>query len=769
MLTIDTLAGGKRLSTQELLTAISEALAAGETEFHILASGQHDIGGPLWHPEGKSLRFTVTNPGQRVGSMCMPGTEVIVEGSSSADVGWLNAGGRIVVKGDGGDTTAQCAAGGSIYIGGRAGTRSGSLMKHDPLYAPPEFWVLKRCGSFSFEFMSGGIAVVCGVDVEEGESVLGDRSCMGMVGGVVYVRGPLLGVSAKDVKVRALEAEDIDYLSSHMEDFLQSVERKELQAELTQWDEWRKIVPLTYEERPKKVESHLFDFRANEWVPGGIFSDVVKDDFSVVALVTNGVMRQRVPQWENARFAAPCQFNCPASIPSQDRFNLLRDGKVGEAYRLVLEYTPFPGSVCGSVCPNLCMDDCTRGQIDLSAQIGALGRYSREVTLPQATQKTGKAVAVIGGGVAGLTAAWELVRQGHDVTVFESDAKMGGKMEQAIPRSRLAAEVLEAEVARVASLGVTYRNNETVDAAKFAQLRKQYDGVVVATGGHVSKVIPWPGSERLVKGLEFLKAVNSGQKPKIGKKVVVIGCGNAGMDVAIGAYEMGAEEVTCIDVAKPAAFENEIEHVEELGGVLLWPAVTQEITAEGLRLTDGRLLAADTVIISIGEVPDLSFLPAELPQERGFLKVGPAGKLADGLYTAGDTIRPGLLVDAIGTAREAAKALHAELTGEAYAAKEKVALPQSRLSSEYFERCQSGQVPQAKEDYLRCISCGTCRDCHMCEKSCPEKAISREIQEDGSFAYVSDDSRCIGCGVCAGICPCGIWSMHPNNAPLPCN
>lgn len=264
MLTIDTLAGGKRLSTQELLTAISEALAAGETEFHILASGQHDIGGPLWHPEGKSLRFTVTNPGQRVGSMCMPGTEVIVEGSSSADVGWLNAGGRIVVKGDGGDTTAHCAAGGSIYIGGRAGTRSGSLMKHDPLYAPPEFWVLKRCGSFSFEFMSGGIAVVCGVDVEEGESVLGDRSCMGMVGGVVYVRGPLLGVSAKDVKVRALEAEDIDYLSSHMEDFLQSVERKELQAELTQWDEWRKIVPLTYEERPKKVESHLFDFRANE-------------------------------------------------------------------------------------------------------------------------------------------------------------------------------------------------------------------------------------------------------------------------------------------------------------------------------------------------------------------------------------------------------------------------------------------------------------------------------------------------------------------------
>lgn len=767
MLTIDTMAGGKRLSTQELLTAISEALAAGETEFHILASGQHDIGGPLWHPEGKPLRFTVVNPGQRVGSMCMPGTEIVVEGSSSADVGWLNAGGRIVVKGDGGDTTAHCAAGGTIYVGGRAGTRSGSLMKHDPLYAAPEFWVLKNCGSFSFEFMSGGIAVVCGIDVPaEVPSVLGDRSCIGMVGGVVYARGALTGLSPKDVKIRPLEEADIAYLAGNMDDFLQAVDRSELKAELTRWDEWQKIVPLTYEERPKKVESNLFGFRTGEWVPGGIFSDVVKDDFAVYGLVATGAMRQRVPLWENARYAAPCQFNCPASIPSQQRFNLLRDGKVGEAYELVLEYTPFPASVCGSVCPNLCMDECTRGQLDISAQIGALGRYSLDVTLPAPQQKTGKTVAVIGGGAAGLTAAWELVRQGHTVTVYEADAKMGGKMQQAIPRSRLAAEVLDAEIERVRRMGVTYRNGEAVNAARFAELQKKYDGVIVATGGHVPRVIPWPGAERLVKGLDFLKAVNRGEKPAVGKKVVVIGCGNSGMDVALGAYAMGAEDVTCIDVAKPAAFEKEIAHVEELGGVLLWPAVTKEITAEGLLLDDGRLLPAETVIISIGEAPDLSFLPAELPQERGFLKAGPAGRLGERLYTAGDTIRPGRLVDAIGTAREAAKALSAELLGDSYQTPGKQALPKGRLSTEYFERCPTGQLPKAKEDYLRCISCGTCRDCHMCEKTCPEQAISREIQADGSFAYVSDENRCIGCGICAGVCPCGIWTMNTNSAPL---
>ncbi len=109
MLKITTFTDHNRMSTQDLLQAVNQAMEAGETEFYIEASGQHDIGGPLWHPEGKPLRFLVSNPGQRVGSMCLPGTEIIVEGPAPADVGWLNAGGRIVVRGDGGDTTAHCA------------------------------------------------------------------------------------------------------------------------------------------------------------------------------------------------------------------------------------------------------------------------------------------------------------------------------------------------------------------------------------------------------------------------------------------------------------------------------------------------------------------------------------------------------------------------------------------------------------------------------------------------------------------------------------
>ncbi len=766
MYRISTIEGNNRMSTQDLLQRINDALAAGETEFYVEASGQHDIGGPLWHPEDKPLKFVVKNPGQRVGSMCLPGTEIIVEGSAPADIGWLNAGGKIIVRGDGGDTTAHCAASGTIYVGGRVGTRSGSLMKHDPLYDPPEFWVLKNCGSFGFEFMGGGIAVVCGYDSEEFASVLGDRSCMGMVGGIVYFRGKASGISPKDVKIAALEEQDIAYLDGKMDDFLASINRPDLRRELNVWSEWKKVVPLSYDERPKKAAVDILSFRMNEWVPGSIFGDVCTDDYAVKGLVNTDTYRLRVPAWENARYAAPCEFNCTASIPSQQRFNLLREGKVEEAYRLVLEYTPFPGSVCGAVCPNLCMDECTRQEIDESAQIGALGTYSADMTLPKPEIRTGKKVAVIGGGVAGLTAAWQLVRQGHDVTVYEGDDVMGGKLEQAIPRSRLPHDTLEKELKRVQDMGVVFKTGYKVDRDKFNTLRANNDAVLVATGAHVSRVIPWPGHERLVKGLDFLKAINRGERVPVGKRVIVIGCGNSGMDTAVGAYQMGAEQVTCIDVQQPAAFAKEIAHVEELGGVLLWPVATKEITAAGIVTDKGELIPGDTVIISIGDTPDLGFLPADTLLERGHLRPDAQYRIAEGVYTAGDTIKPGRLVDAIGAAREAALAVNAYLTGAAYEAVQKAKIPAEKLTKAYFKKCHTCDLPQAGEDYTRCISCGTCRDCQMCLKSCPETAITRMVHEDGHFEYVTNEKKCIGCGICAGVCPCGIWTLYKNAEPI---
>ncbi len=759
MLTIHTLNEHVRMSTQDLLLTIEDAVARGETDFFVDASGQHDIGGPLWNTEGKKLFFRVRNPGQRVGCMAMPNTEVVVEGPAPADVGWLNAGGRIVVRGDAGDTAGHCAAGGVIYIGGRAGTRSGSLMKHDPLYEEPELWILKNTGSFSFEFMGGGKAIVCGCDSQTLPSVLGDRPCVGMVGGVVYVRGPVAQLPS-GLQLEDLDRDDVTFLQRGLEDFLEAVQEPKRMKELSVWKQWHKIVPSAAVQAEVPLPS-VAEYHKNEWVPGGIFSDVFPDKWEHNGLLAHGIWRLRVPEWENHAHCAPCEFACPAGIPTQLRYNLLRAGKAEEALRLVLDYTPFPGCVCGSVCPNPCMQACTRAGLDTAIQIGPLGRLSKDVHLAKPRTRTGKKIAVIGGGVGGLAAAWRLARKGHEVTVFEREKRMGGKMEQVIPRERLDETLLTHEIERIAKMGVKFMNGVAVDAKKFAEIRAAHDAVIVATGGHVARIFNWPGAERIVPGIDFMKAVNAGKKPKVADTVIVIGCGNAGMDAAAGAFKMGAKKVTCIDVQKPAAFAHEIEHIKKLGGEILWPVMTKEITEEGIITEDGRLIPGEEVIITIGESPDLSFLPENTPKFRSWLAPQADQSIMDGVFAVGDTIKPGLLVHAIGSGNSAADAADAWVRGEAYQPVKKTCIAPDRLHTAWFARGEA--LPENPgEDYNRCVSCGTCRDCHTCEETCPQLAISRVQDEKGGFAYVSDPERCIGCGVCAGVCPCGIWTMHDN-------
>lgn len=767
MFKIETMKGHDRMSTQDLLLAIGEAVKQGETEFEIAASGQHDIGGPLWHPEGKKLHFHVTNAGQRLGSMCLPGTEIVADGSISADVGWLNAGGVITVKGDAGDTAGHCSSGGKIFIGGRGGTRTGSLMKHDPLYEEPELWILKNVGSFSFEFMGGGRAVVCGYDSAQFASVLGERACVGMVGGVVYVRGPIDTYPA-DIKYADLDDDDIAFLDGGMDEFLQHIDREDLRQEFSDWSQWKKLRPLTIAEK-KVASSQAVDiksFRNQEWVKGGIFADVAHDDFAVHNTLSTGLYRLRVPSWDNAKFAAPCEFNCPTGIPTQRRYDLIRQGKIDEAFQLELEYTPFPGSVCGSVCPNPCMDGCTRGSIDEPIQIGDLGYRSAFLKVEPPTVKTGKKIGIIGGGVAGLSTAWQLARKGHDVTVYDDAEHIGGKLEQVIPRGRLSHELLEAELKRIESVGVTFVTSCKVDKKKFNEIREANDAVVVATGGSKSRFFPWEGVEHLTMGLEYLKAVNRGEKPATGKHVVVIGAGNSGMDTCRGAYEMGAETVVAVDVQKPAAFADEIEYVESLGGKLVWPFFTSKITKEGIYGNDGTFIPADQVIVSIGEEPVLDFLPDDDSIKyfrKSWLVPNKDQSIMPGVFTAGDTIKPGRLTDAIGSGRKAAWYVDQYVSGkEAVPFPEKKKIPAERLAKAYFEKCHHCLLGDPVDDHTRCVSCGTCRDCKMCLESCPEKAITRIEHEDGSWEYVSDPNRCIGCGICAGVCPCGVWSINDN-------
>jgi NADPH-dependent glutamate synthase beta subunit-like oxidoreductase/Pyruvate/2-oxoacid:ferredoxin oxidoreductase delta subunit len=757
--------GNKRISTQQLLQQIYAALDAGETEFEVLSSGHHDIGGPLWTEDGTPLKFRVRNPGQRVGAFGLEGTEIIVDGSAPADAGWLNAGAELTILGDGGDTTAHCAAAGKIFVAGRVGTRSGSLMKHDPAYDAPEFWVLKNAGSFCFEFMGGGVAVICGYGREHLDSVLGDRACMGMVGGTIYVRGPVSGLS-DDVWMLDLDAGDKAFLKQGMPEFLGKIGKKKLLKELTDFSQWQKIVAKTYEERNVRSRITMHEFRLQKWVEGGIFGDIVKDDYlHVGGLVNAGDDRLKIPRWQDKRFGAPCQVACPSNIPTQDRINLLRQGKIQDALELVLQYSPFPASVCGEVCPNLCMDACSRRYIDKPVGMKELGRLSLEAASPQVKPDSGKKVAIIGGGPGGLSAAWQARLSGHQVTVYEADQEVGGKLRQVIPTERLPENALTGEINRIKALGIEIKAGTPVDPALFQQIQKESDAIVIASGAHNPVVIPFAGHERLIKGLDFLKQVNAGQQPKIGKKVIVIGAGNAGMDVCLGAYAMGAEQVIAIDVQRPAAYKNEIDHVKALGGVIRWPVFTEKITEDGLVTKDGELIEADDVIISIGERPDLSYVPREWLTDRGMMDVDACGQVvkAPGVFAVGDTVQPGLLTHAIGHGQEAAGYIDSYFAGEELKPVLKPEMiNQACLSKELFKPRNRGKfcVTDAKDETLRCISCGTCRDCTMCLEACPEGAIRRVEKENGGFEYVSDDEVCIGCSICAGICPCGVWAME---------
>ncbi len=770
---INGIVDGHRISTQQLLQEIYKKLEEGYTEFEINACGQHDIGGPLWDKEGRPLRFKVKNPGQRLGSMGMEGTAIEIEGSAPADVGWLNAGAEIVLKGDGGDTTAHCSATGKIYVAGRTGTRSGALMKYDPRFTMPEFWVLENTGSFSFEFMGGGIGVICGYGCEDMDSVMGYRSCVGMVGGLIYVRGKVKDLS-DEVYLMDLDEGDREFLLKEIPVFLGKIGRPELINDLSKGlqgngaSQWRKIRAKTYQERSIKQQSKsIMEFRQKDWVEGGIFGDVLEDDFKVADYVSTADYRLRFPIWKNALFSAPCEYSCPIGIPTQKRIALLRQGKTEDALRLVLDYSPFPASVCGQVCPNLCVDECSRRYLDLPVKIDGLGLLSNRIKVEPPKVEQNEQVAIIGSGVAGLGAAWYLRRLGYKVDVFEQDEFFGGKLKQVIPQDRLQQEVLEAELNRIVEIGVNVKTRTRVNKELFSKIKNEYDAIVVAIGAHNPVIIPFEGHERLVKGLDFLKEINRGQKPKIGGKVVVIGAGNASMDVIIGAYNLGAKEVTAIDIQKPAAFDKEIEHVEKLGAKILWPCFTDKISEKGVHLKDGKLIEADTVIISVGDRPDLSFLDAQYLDEKGMLKLNEfrQSEVNSRVFAPGDVREQGLFTHALADGKRAAMNIHRLFTDKPLDAFKKAPMiPQDRIKDEFYHPIRSGKVeamgPEKETD--RCMSCGFCRDCEYCLEICPEQAIDRLQKTDGTFEYVSDPDKCIGCGICAGVCPCGIWTMEDN-------
>jgi putative selenate reductase len=678
-------------------------------------------------------------PGEDLG-FNLSGPTIEVFGHAQNAVANTMDSGRIIVHGLGGDALAYGMRGGELYVRDDVGYRVGIHMKEYGSKTPVVV-IGGTAADYLGEYMAGGILILLNrQNAQEMVAGAAERTlATGIHGGAVYlyaynVPEALLGIGAKLSRVESLELAKVEHYVREFCDHFALASQPLLQRDLL------KIVPAG--SRP------FASFYAPAYP-----ADTGQKPQHVQAI-------------------SPCETACPAGVPTGRFLGLLRHGKIDEAVALIDEVTPLRYSCCGFICPHLCMQNCTRQRVDFSVRSAELARRFKGRATALQPRLHEEKIAVIGAGPAGLSAAYQMVRLGYGVTVFDEAERPGGKLYQVISRRRLPQEDLEYDLKRIGAMGVTFVSGTRVDAARFKRIAEEYDCVIVAVGAHQAIIPPVKGREHLQGGLDFLKEHNrrrmADDTTSISKRPkVVVGGGDAAVDGIEALLEMGIEpaQITVIDVKKPSADPEERRHLEAQGVRFRYPLFLQEASAEGIyadnSLGQVEFIPADSVFVFINERPVLDFLPPALQDEvdqRGFYSNEEQGTFRTSdprIFVVGDMQGLGLVTTNIGRGRQCARELDALLRGRGDYPELKKPQDEARLHPARAVPVAAGDV-EIDEEYNRCMHCGICIQCDECVNACPRQALTRDGED-----FSVDLSQCGGCGTCSATCLGGVIRMVP--------
>jgi NADPH-dependent glutamate synthase beta subunit-like oxidoreductase len=520
-----------------------------------------------------------------------------------------------------------------------------------------------------------------------------------------------------------------------------------------------------------------------------------------------GPVRARRPVYLD--LLPPCNSGCPAGENIQAWLAHMQAGQHEQAWQQLTADNPMP-AIHGRVCYHPCESVCNRAELDSAVSIHGVERFLGDLALergwrfPPPTVRTGRRVLIVGGGPSGLSAAYHLARAGHEVEVRDLSPEPGGMMRYGIPAYRLPRDVLAGELARIGDLGVTFTCGHRVTDLAAERAEGGFDAVFVAVGAHLSKRVDIPAREagRIVDALSFLREVASGGRPAIGRRVAVYGGGNTAMDAARVAKRLGAEDALIVyrrTRAQMPAHEEEAQEAEREGIRINWlhtitafdgPQLTvevMELDSAGKPRPTGQFetLAADTVILAVGQETDTAFLrqvPGVDFAADGTVIVSPSMMTGcPGLFAGGDMVPAERTVTVgVGHGKKAARHIDAYLRGAPAVRPDKHEVatfdllhpwyfgdaeqrhqpeldPQERVSD--FTEVVGGLTgEQAAYESSRCLSCGNCFECDGCLGACPEDAV---IKLGTGHRYRFDYDRCTGCGTCYDQCPVHAIEMVP--------